>query len=313
MELLSNKTTGSNLAANEWNQVSNELENIITQTGQTLNSGDLNQLGKGMANYVANSNFYTDSGSANSHVLTSIASNQSIVNYVDGMAVEFLAATNNTGPTTINVASKGIKDVVGFSGGPLVGGEITAGTRIVLKYRESAGDFIIDNLIAASVFAGAVVMNPTNTIPTGYLECDGSALNTGTFSDLFDVIGFDYGMSGSDFNLPDLRGEFIRGYNNSSGANPDPDAASRTDRGDGTTGDNVGTKQADDLDSHFHNVTAWGMGSFDNTGGPNVVGANSTGGGASGLTPEWDDDAIANTGGNETRSRNVYMMYIIKF
>lgn len=50
------------------------------------------------------------------------------------------------------------------------------------------------------------------------------------------------------FLLPDDRGRFIRAWDN--GAGVDPDAASRTDRGDGTTGDNVGTLQDHALETH---------------------------------------------------------------
>ena len=50
--------------------------------------------------------------------------------------------------------------------------------------------------------------------------------------------------------VPDLRGQFIRGWDHT--AATDPGAASRTDRGDGTTGDYVGTKQAGDVIDHDH-------------------------------------------------------------
>jgi len=45
----------------------------------------------------------------------------------------------------------------------------------------------------------------------------------------------------AEMKVPDLRGQFIRGWDNTAGT--DTGAASRTDRGDGTTGDYVGTKQ----------------------------------------------------------------------
>lgn len=83
--------------------------------------------------------------------------------------------------------------------------------------------------------------------PSGWLECDGSAVSRTTYADLFAYLGTTYGAGdgSSTFNLPDYRGEFLRGFDN--GAGNDPNAASRTDRGDGTTGDNVGTKQTDAL------------------------------------------------------------------
>lgn len=103
------------------------------------------------------------------------------------------------------------------------------------------------------VKTGSIHMWPvTGTLPTGYLDCDGSAVSRTTYSELFDAIGDDYGPGdgSTTFNLPDFRGYFLRGWDN--GAGVDPDAASRTDRGDGTTGDSPGTKQAGGIPSHTH-------------------------------------------------------------
>lgn len=144
---------------------------------------------------------------------------------------------------------------------------------------------------------GAIMMWPTSSAPTGWLECDGSTVSRTTYSDLFSVLGETYGDGdeSTTFEIPDLRGEFVRGWDNSAGN--DPDSASRTDRGDGTTGDNVGTKQADEFKSHTH---SGGTGFGANAGGETLA---HTGGGGSN---------IGSTGGNETRGRNVYLMYIIK-
>lgn len=99
------------------------------------------------------------------------------------------------------------------------------------------------------------------SVPTGYLECDGSTVSRGVYPDLFSAISTRYGKGyddGATFSLPDLRGEFVRGYDN--GAGNDPDASSRTDSGGGATGDMVGTKQdyavKDHFHKHHHKVTA---------------------------------------------------------
>jgi len=46
----------------------------------------------------------------------------------------------------------------------------------------------------------------TNTPPTGWLFCNGQSLSTSTYSALHAVIGYAYGGSGGNFNVPDLRG-----------------------------------------------------------------------------------------------------------
>lgn len=59
-------------------------------------------------------------------------------------------------------------------------------------------------------FAGA------NSIPAGYLVCDGSAISRTTYAQLYDVIGTTYGEGdgSSTFNVPDLKGRYIEGQNN---------------------------------------------------------------------------------------------------
>ncbi|MCT7467142.1 tail fiber protein [Aliarcobacter cryaerophilus] len=50
-------------------------------------------------------------------------------------------------------------------------------------------------------------------IPEGYLLCNGQEVSRTTYKDLFDVIGTTYGAGNGSttFNVPDLRGKFIRG------------------------------------------------------------------------------------------------------
>ena len=71
-----------------------------------------------------------------------------------------------------------------------------------------------------SLPAGFILMMADNDVLSGYLECDGSSLSTTTYSALFNRIGYLYGGSGSSFNIPDLRGEFIRGWDNGRGSDP---------------------------------------------------------------------------------------------
>lgn len=55
------------------------------------------------------------------------------------------------------------------------------------------------------------------TPPDGWLVCDGSAVSRTDYEDLFLCIGTNFGVGDgkTTFNLPDLRGEFIRGWNSS--------------------------------------------------------------------------------------------------
>jgi microcystin-dependent protein len=53
---------------------------------------------------------------------------------------------------------------------------------------------------------GAILDWPTATPPAMWLICDGTALATATYPDLFRLIGYSFGGSGANFALPDLRG-----------------------------------------------------------------------------------------------------------
>jgi len=152
----------------------------------------------------------------------------------------------------------------------------------------------------ASVQPGAIVPFALESPPTGYLECNGAAVNRTTYASLFSAIGTAHGTGdgSTTFNLPDCRGEFLRGW--SHGQSTDPDKASRTNRGDGVTGDRVGTKQADGFKAHVHSYQEMLLG---------YGGINATAGSATGNT-------AANTtsiGGNETRPVNITVMYCIKY
>jgi microcystin-dependent protein len=68
----------------------------------------------------------------------------------------------------------------------------------------------------ASVVIGSMMMFGGPTAPTNWLICDGSSLaTTGTYAALFGVIGYAFGGSGANFNLPDLRGIFPLGAGSS--------------------------------------------------------------------------------------------------
>ena len=91
-------------------------------------------------------------------------------------------------------------------------------------------------------------------LPAGWLLCDGQEIVRLDQANLFAFIGTTYGVGDGSltFNLPDYRGSFLRGQD--LGAAVDPDAANRTDRGDGTTGDAIGTKQTAEFESHGHDI-----------------------------------------------------------
>lgn len=139
MQNIPTKSTGDSLTAAEWNQVPDEMENAITDTGQTLSGADLFQQSKAMSIYAAGGDFYTDSGAADAYVLSTIGSKRAPVAYFDGMQVAFKAGNANTGASTINVSGIGVKNVTSEDGTALSAGDIPASKRTTLRY-DLAGD-----------------------------------------------------------------------------------------------------------------------------------------------------------------------------
>jgi microcystin-dependent protein len=68
-----------------------------------------------------------------------------------------------------------------------------------------------------SVLPGTVMFFAASTAPTGYLKANGASLSTTTYATLFAAIGYTFGGSGGSFNVPDLRGEFLRGWDDGRG------------------------------------------------------------------------------------------------
>jgi len=68
-------------------------------------------------------------------------------------------------------------------------------------------------------FVNAVSPNPVGSLqayagasaPTGWLLCNGTSYATAAYPELYSVLGYTYGGSGSNFNVPDLRGRVPMG------------------------------------------------------------------------------------------------------
>ena len=156
---------------------------------------------------------------------------------------------------------------------------------------------------ASNVPAGTIALWPTENPPANWLECNGRAISRANHPRLFAAIGTRYGRGNgrTTFNLPDGRGEFVRGWDH--GRRADPDARTRTNRGDGTTGDNVGTRQGDQLREHDHAYTR--NGSLYPRTRSSVDHART-------WMDENHDARTGTAGGSETRGRNIALMLIIK-
>jgi microcystin-dependent protein len=138
-----------------------------------------------------------------------------------------------------------------------------------------------------------ILAHPASTPPADYLECNGAAVSRTAYAWLYGKIGTAYGAGdgSTTFNLPDMRGEFVRGWDNGRGVD---------------AGRSIGSAQGHQMQTHAHGFNNYGLKTFqDGTSG----GAMATGpAGTSKFT-----DLQTGTNGGETRPRNVTMMYCIRY
>jgi len=131
---------------------------------------------------------------------------------------------------------------------------------------------------APTTAIGTIQMKAGSTLPSGWLNCDGSEVSRSTYADLFAEIDETYGNGdgSTTFNLPDMRGRAVAGVNNSglpNGANGSYSTRNETD----TTGAETHQLTTSEMPSHSHggsvgNVTANGQGG----GNPSLWNAGST-------------------------------------
>lgn len=169
-------------------------------------------------------------------------------------------------------------------------------------------------------FAGQIASSPSNTPSKyttniealGWMVCDGRSRKISEYPELFAVLGYLYGGKDDEFKIPDYRGRFLRGVDDREDGD-DPDASSRT-LPDGTKGDGVGSRQDDALQTHKHqytNVTETGVTQGDK-GSANVAAPPTD------MLTSEPTDSLTSRAGNvrnstETRPKNVYVYYIIKY
>jgi len=164
---------------------------------------------------------------------------------------------------------------------------------------------------------GSIVYHAKNAAPAGYLKCNGAAVSRTTYADLFTEIGttFGAGDGSTTFNLPELRGEGIRGWDDSRGID---------------SGRTFGSAQAQALPTHRHlspmgwdGASMWGIGS-PNPGFGDLVTANGGSSIIQVMSGLWNaqgatnirlgytrTDADSVTG--ELRMRNVALLACIKY
>ena len=167
-------------------------------------------------------------------------------------------------------------------------------------------------MAGGGIDVGAVLPFAMETEPDGWLEADGSAISRAAYSELFAKIGTTYGVGdgSTTFNLPDYRGEFIRGWDHGRGVD---------------SGRVFGSWQAAALGTHGHTGSTNSTGSHTHTtpvyntaiGAPTGIYQVSAGSASSLATSASGNHShtvtVDNYVGTETRGRNVAALICIRY
>jgi hypothetical protein len=186
MDIVS-KINGNTLSATEFNQVPIELEALQTSSGQTSSDAILNQVSIATSRYAAN-NFYIDSGAANAYILSLAASMTNPVSavvgqgYFVGMTIRFRAGNANSGASTVNVNSAGVKNLKRADGTTdLAAGDILTTQDSVFRYNGTS--FILQkSFVAFRAFRDTSTQTIAASTATK-AQLNGETFDTGSYFD----------------------------------------------------------------------------------------------------------------------------------
>ncbi len=193
MQDLNDKITGGFLTALEWNEVPSEIQNVIEALGLVLSSGDLNQLGKAIVGYASAGTFYSETGIANAYVATIIGTKQglhALSAVTDGAIVRFRPGNVNTGASTLNVNSLGVKDIVRENGDVLSAGDLDITRDIAVRWDQTADDWrVFNSALLTPLILG--LERPQEVLSGQLFRSSASVIQLRPFSGTEVVVGID--------------------------------------------------------------------------------------------------------------------------
>lgn len=149
---------------------------------------------------------------------------------------------------------------------------------------------------SSGVKAGTVAHFAASSAPAGWIKANGAAISRTAYAALFAAIGTTYGVGdgSTTFNVPDLRGEFVRSLDDGRGVD---------------SGRGIGTAQGHQMQYHNHNSHTGSE--FPYYGRPGIGAAGPSGLRYDGLAITGPAGGTSN--GSENRPRNVAMLACIKY
>lgn len=232
----------------EMDDIATALTQSIARDGQTtitsnipFNNNKITGLAAGTARTDAASlatiqdgtGVYVGTVGGTSDVIT-LTPSPAIASYVAGQCFSFIASGTNTTNATLNVSGLGAKAITKSGSVALAPGDIPSGDLVIATYdgtrfqidvagaAKGANSDItslsgLTSIIpsnAGGMPVGSIITYAGEAAPTGYLNCDGSAVSRTTYSTLFAAIGTLWGTGdgSTTFNLPSIpAGETLLG------------------------------------------------------------------------------------------------------
>ena len=301
------------LTAAFFNDIQENLARLVEAGGDALAKGDYSQLLNTLIKKgFQGSHFSVSPAAGTADAITAIYT-PAITALTDGMLLHVRAgAANATTTPTFTPAAGTIaaKVIVKGANIALAVGDVSG--RSVLQYDATFDKWVLLNpatwASAPTVPVGTVIYVAQNAQPTGYLKANGAAVSRATYAALFAVVGttFGAGDGATTFNLPDLRGEFLRGWDDGRGVD---------------SGRVFGSAQLDQMQQITGTFESQGLATASNTGAfaGSVMQANAwtaAGGSSTRANQSYDFNSANSPGaraGAETRPRNVAMLACIKY
>ncbi|WP_273756851.1 phage tail protein [Bartonella sp. MM73XJBT] len=256
----------------------------------------------------------------NNRTAIRLMTKSSFESYEGGIVVRFRAQEQNSGITNValnQLLARPVYMATPNGLAPLRGGEMQRGGLYELVYTcdiagKNADGWFLTNPTQVFSLPGFIGTFATEKVPSGWLLCDGKAYSRKAYASLFAVLGEIWGRGDgrTTFNVPDLRGMFLRGLD--SGKNVDK-------------GRRLGSKQEDSFEAHSHqgktdltgahthkveNFMPFGIEAYK---GNNSYYFNGSGRVNTTLAGAHEHQIfLKETGGEETRPVNMAVVYAIK-
>lgn len=166
--------------------------------------------------------------------------------------------------------------------------------------------------VQSGIQAGTVAHFAAESAPAGWLGCNGASVSRSAYAGLFLAIGTTYGAGdgATTFNVPDLRGEFIRGLDSGRGVDVGRLIGSKQGGSNSPHVHGAGTLTAASNGAHVHTLSGMSLSAGDGfaaTGNGGQGTTNSAGAHTHTISGSTDSE------GGEARPRNVALLACIKF